>query len=251
MIRNHRYQGTIQMPKIISLANRSGQKLKIVNKTATKAEIILYAGIGQDFWGDGTMISAKQFSDELKTVGDTVNEIDLRINSPGGDVFDGIAIFNRLKQHKAKINVYIDGLAASIASIIALAGDEIYIGEGALFMVHLPWTWAMGNRMDLDNTVNRLLDVEEQMIGIYSKKTGMGRSEIKSMLEAETWMGADEAIEKGFVGSKVSESVPIAASAIDSRWISKKPKAYFSETVAVSAAKNDLKNKIQSRIARK
>lgn len=239
------------MPKILGLANRAGQPLKINAKSATKAEIILYAGIGYDWWGDGSMISAKQFSDELKKIEDTVTEITVRINSPGGDVFDGIAIYNRLKQHKAKVCVYIDGLAASIASIIALAGDEIYIGEGALFMVHLPWTFAMGNRMELDNTVSRLMDVEEQMISIYSKKSSLDRAEIKALLEAETWMGAEEAIEKGFVDSKVAESVPIAASAIDSKWIVRKPKTYNSETAAVTSAKTDLAKKIQGRLAHK
>jgi ATP-dependent Clp protease protease subunit len=129
---------------------------------------------------------------------------------PAATSFDGIAIYNRLKQFKGDVTVYIDGLAASIASIIALAGDKIYIGEGALYMVHLPWTFAFGNRMDLDNTVNRLMDVEEQMISIYSKKSGLDRAEVKALLEAETWMGADEAIEKGFVDSKVDESLPIA-----------------------------------------
>lgn len=239
------------MPKILDFANKAGQPLKISNKSATKAEIVLYAGIGQDFWGDGSMISAKQFSDELKKIDSSVNEIVVRINSPGGDVFDGIAIYNRLKQHKAKIIVHVDGLAASIASIIALAGDEIYIGEGALFMIHLPWTMAYGNRMDLDNTVSRLMDVEEQMLGIYSKKTGLDRAEIKAMLEAETWMDSDEAIEKGFVDTKVQESVPIAASLIDSRWINRKPKTFKSVDTAISSAKNDLIKKIQGRIARK
>lgn len=237
------------MPKLLDFKARAADRLTIRNESSTKAEIILYAGIGQDWWGDGSMVSAKQFSDELKKLPATVNEITLRINSPGGDVFDGVAIYNRLKQHKAKIIVYIDGLAASIASIIALAGDEIHIGEGALYMVHLPWTFAMGNRMDLDNTVNRLMDVEEQMVSIYHKKTGMDRAEIKALLEAETWMGADEALEKGFVTAKVEESTPIAASAIKSRWIVRKPESYLSETKAVNSAVNALKEKIQKRIS--
>lgn len=239
------------MPKLLNFAKKAGQRLTVRNASATKAEIILYAGIGQDWWGDGSMISAKQFSDELKKLDASVDEITVRINSPGGDVFDGVAIYNRLKQHKAKVTVYIDGLAASIASIIALAGDEIYIGEGALYMVHLPWTFAYGNRMELDNTVSRLLDVEEQMISIYAKKSGLERSEIKSLLEAETWMGADEAVEKGFVTAKAEESMPIAASAIASPWIVRPPKSYRSETSAVDAAKLDLKKKIEAKIARK
>lgn len=239
------------MPKNIVNFTKSEKRLRITNKSATTAEIILYAGIGQDFWGDGSMISAKQFSDELKAIDPSVTELTVRINSPGGDVFDGIAIYNRLVAFKGTVKVYIDGLAASIASIIALAGDEIIIGDGALFMVHLPWTYAMGNRMELDNTVNRLLDVEDQMIGIYAKKTGLGKSEIKSLLEAETWMGADQAIDLGFVDEKMEDTVPIAASAINSKWINKKPSNYFSEAKALEQEKKDLKEKIKNRLARK
>ena len=103
------------MGKLLQLNNKPFQIR--VKKDSKKAEINLYATIGSSFWEDS--ISAKQFSDELKNIGD-VEEITLRVNSPGGDVFDGLTIYNRLKQHKAKIIVYVDGMAASIASIIFL-----------------------------------------------------------------------------------------------------------------------------------
>jgi ATP-dependent Clp protease, protease subunit len=92
------------------------------------------------------------------------------------------------------------------------------------------------------------MDIEEQMIGIYAKKSGLGRTEIKALLEAETWMDADEAIEKGFVNSKVEESIPIAASALESKWFARPPKNYFSETKAINIAKEELKNKIRARL---
>lgn len=236
------------MPKILGFKSNGNKPLRVVSKSATKAEITLYSAIGESFWGDS--ISAKQFSDTLNSLDSAVNEITVRINSPGGDVFDGIAIYNRLKQHKAKIIVHIDGLAASIASIIALAGDEIVIGDGALYMIHLPWTFAMGNRMDLENTTNRLMDVEEQLIGIYAKKTKMDRAEIRKMLEAETWMDAEQAIEKGFVDKKAAESMPIAASALKNPWINKAPRNYNSDTKVVQNAISDLKKKIGQKIAR-
>lgn len=239
------------MPKILGLKNRTSKPFRIENKSATKAEIVIYGPIGASFWDDSG-ISAKKFSDELKNLEPTVNEITLRINSPGGDVFDGVAIYNRLKQHKAKIIVHIDGLAASIASIIALAGDEIYIGEGALYMIHLPWTFAMGDRNDLDNTITRLMDVEEQLLTIYSKRTGLDRTELRAMLEAETWLDADEAIEKGFVDSKAEESIPIAAAVFEkSPWIAKTPKTYKSETKVIKSEVENLKKKIEERLARK
>lgn len=239
------------MPKILGFKEKSSQPFQIKAKSATKAEIIIYASIGESWWGDS--LTAKQFSDELKALEPTVNEITVRINSPGGDVFDGIAIYNRLKQHKAKIIVYIDGLAASIASIIALAGDEVIIGEGALYMIHLPWTFSMGNRNELDNTINRLIDVEEQLLSIYAKKTGLDRNELRAMLEAETWLDAEQAIEKGFVDKKSSEeALPIAASVLErSKWINKAPRTFKSETAAVDSAKAELKKKIDSVLARK
>lgn len=240
------------MPKnLLDFKARNKTPFKIRNDSSDAAEIILYAGIGQDWWGDGSMVSAKDFSDQMKALPKSVKTLNVRINSPGGDVFDGVAIYNRLKQFDGTVNVFIDGLAASIASIIALAGDTITMGEGALFMIHLPWTFAMGNRMDLDNTVNRLLDVEDQLVGIYAKKSGLDRSEIKSMLEAETWMGADEAIDKGFVDSTTEDSMPIAASAMGARWINRAPKSYNSETKAVNAAKDVLLKKIGNALGKK
>lgn len=237
------------MPKILAFAQpTNNSSLRVQNKSATKAEIILYAGIGQDWWGDGSMISAKQFNEEIKKLDPATSELTIRINSPGGDVFDGIAIYNRIKQLKMKKIVYIDGLAASISSIIALAGDEIVMGDGALYMIHLPWTMAMGNRMEIDSTVNLLMDIEEQMIGIYAKRTSMSRAEIKMALEATTWMGADEAIEKGFVDKKMDESLPIAASAMESKWFAKKPKTFKSQTDAITSAKEELRQKVLAKI---
>lgn len=237
------------MNKILNF-RKSNAPFEIRNKSETKAEVIIYAAIGASFWEDS--LSAKQFSDQLQALPKTVNEIDVRINSPGGDVFDGISIYNRLKQHSAKKTVYIDGLAASIASIIALAGDEIIMGEGALFMIHLPMTMAYGNRTDFDNITNRLNDVEEQLISIYRNKTGMGRSEIKAMLEKETWLDADQTIEMGFANKKSEEQVYIAASALDkATWIMKKPKLQNSQEAKIKKDLETLKNKISGFRTRK
>lgn len=239
------------MPRQLDFnGHRAGSPLRISNKSATEAEIIVYAGIGQDWWGDGSMISAKQFSDELKKIPDTVNTLNIRLNSPGGDVFEGVAIYNRLKQHKAKKVIHIDGLAASIASIIAMSGDEIIMGEGALMMIHLPWTWAMGDRTELDNTINRLMDIEEQMLGIYAKRTKMDRGEIRSMLEKETWFNAEEAIEKKFADKESETTVAIAASAVKSPWISKRPEKFFSDKDATQQKINEIRNKISSLVTR-
>lgn len=236
------------MNKILNFQNRS-QPFEIRAKSATKAEIVIYDQIGRGWFSEG--VTAKSFSEELKKLDGAVNEITVRINSPGGDVFEGIAIYNRLVQHKAKIIVHIDGLAASIASIIALAGDEINIGEGALYMIHLPWTMAMGNRMEMENTTQRLVDIEEQMISMYAKKTKLDRGEIRVMLEKETWMDADQAIEMGFVDAKSEDTIAIAASVMEKEWIRKAPKNFVSEASVLREKSLELKNKIDARLARK
>jgi len=210
------------MANLINLKDKS--VFKINNKTATTAEIVIYSEIGESFWFDS--LSAKDFSEELKKLPDTITQIDVRLNSPGGDVFDGIAIYNRLKQHKAKIVVHIDGLAASIASIIALAGDEIVMGEGSLMMIHLPWTMTAGNALELEDVINRLDDVTEQLIGIYQRKTRIDRAELRAMMTKETWFDAKQALENKFVDRimEADEELDMAASLKNASWIRKQPK---------------------------
>ncbi len=236
------------MPNLIEM--QKSVEMKFRNKSEDTAEIIMYGVIGETWGGEG--ISAKNFSDELAKLPDTVKNITLRINSPGGDVFDGITIYNRIKQHKAKVNVVVEGMAASIASIIMLAGDTIEIGTGAMVMIHLPWTWAAGNRKDLENTINRLVDVEDQLLNIYQKRVKKyTRSEIKLMLEKETWLDANQAIELGLIDSKLEDSYPVAASLISqAKWLAKMPQIQTD----VDDAKNkitELQNKIHTFLARK
>jgi len=235
------------MTELIKLKNKKPFNIKC--KSETQAEIIIYDEIGP--WDDWGEISAKMVDKELKGLPSTVNQIDVRINSPGGDVFEGFTIYNRLKQHSANITIYVDGLAASIASIIAMAGDEIVMGEGALMMIHQPWTWARGNVQDLENTIDRLLDIEEQLVKVYQKRTGIDRSEIKSMLAAETWLDADQALEKGFVTELFESEEQIAASAIDkASWIRNKPRVKEQQNI-INEKVSDFKKDIERFLARK
>lgn len=237
------------MSKVLDFKRNQGP-ISVKNKSATTAEIILYGAIGASWFEDS--ITAKAFSEEIKKLEPTVKDITVRINSPGGDVFDGITIYNRLKQHPAKVTVIIDGLAASIASIIALAGDEIIMSEGALYMIHLPWTMAAGNRNDLDNTIDRLIDVENQLVSIYSNKTKMSKNEIRAMLEKETWLDASQTVEMGFADKTAEEAMPIAASIFDKAvWINKRPQTYKSESQVVKKEISNLKEKISGFLARK
>lgn len=162
-------------------------------KAASKntAEIKIYDEIGA--WG----ISARQFSDELMALGN-ISHIHLRIHSPGGDAFDGIAIYNLLKNHSAQITVHIDGLAASMASVIAMVGDKIIMPENAMMMIHKPWGISGGNASDMRDYADLLDKVENVLIPAYAAKTGKPHDELAILLENETWLNGLECVEQGF-----------------------------------------------------
>ncbi|WP_405080981.1 ClpP-like prohead protease/major capsid protein fusion protein [Pectobacterium versatile] len=155
------------------------------------ADISVYEEIGG--WG----ITAQQFSEDLKALGD-ISHINLHIHSPGGDVFDGIAIYNLLNKHPAKITVHIDGLAASMASVIAMAGDHIVMPENALMMIHKPWGISGGNANDMRDYAELLDKVENVLIPAYARKTGKSTEDLATLLEDETWMDGRECVAQGF-----------------------------------------------------
>ena len=157
----------------------------------SEAEIFIYDEIG--YWG----VTAKQFVSDLKALGD-ISHISLHINSPGGDVFDGIAIFNALKHHGAAITVHIDGLAASMASVIAMVGDPVIMPENTMMMIHKPWGFAGGDANDMRDYADLLDKVESVLIPAYAQKTGKTADEIAAMLEDETWMDGNECVALGF-----------------------------------------------------
>ncbi len=165
--------------------------LKIENAIAKETNVYLYDEIS--WWG----ISAEEFVKDLKAI--TTPIINLHINSPGGAVFDGTAIYNALKQHKSKIIVYIDGLAASIASIVAMAGVEIIMGESAFLMIHKPFSIVIGTAEDMRAEADLLDKVSETISKIYQNKSGKDEKEIKDLMAAETWFTAEEALEAGFI----------------------------------------------------
>lgn len=192
----------------------SKPSFRIVAKD-TAATIWLYDEIG--YWG----ITAKTFAEELKAIGD-VEAITVQINSPGGDVFDGLAIYNSLVKHRASVNVEIDGYAASIASIIAMAGDSISIADNAMLMIHNPWTFAMGEANDLRKTADTLDQVRTQLINTYAKRTGLDDETIGEMMDAETWIESGPAVEQGFADA-VMESQRLAASSMKREFHRKPP----------------------------
>jgi ATP-dependent Clp protease protease subunit len=167
------------------------------------AEIVIYDEIGA--FG----IPAKAFLDELKALG-PVAELTLRINSLGGSVFDGVAIYNALKRHQATVTVWIDGIAASIASMIAMAGDQVVMPENAMLVLHDPSGLVAGTAADMRATADALDKMAAAMVAAYRDKSGAGDEEIAALMAAETWLSAEEAVELG-LADRVEAPVRMAA----------------------------------------
>lgn len=167
------------------------------------ADIYIYDEIG--YWG----VTARQFASSMKALGD-LDHINLHIHSPGGDVFDGIAIYNLLNSHTASKTVYIDGLAASMASVIAMVGNPIIMPENAMMMIHKPWGITGGDANDMRDYADLLDKVEAVLIPSYAKKTGKSSDELALLLGEETWMTAQECLEHGFA-DQISTAVQAMA----------------------------------------
>ena len=153
------------------------------------AEVYIYDEIG--YWG----VTAQQFIKDLTALDAT--QINLHINSPGGDVFDGVAIYNALRMHSAKVTVYVDSLAASAASFIAQAGDEVVILRNGTMMIHDASAIAWGNEEEMRNTADLLGRVSDNIADIYSQRAGGSLEEWRAIMKAEMWYNADEAVEAG------------------------------------------------------
>ena len=179
-------------------------------------QIDIYGDIGESMWDDS--ISAL----DVKTLlNDMEGDITVRINSGGGSVFDGFAIYNLLDQHEGEIHVKIDALAASAASVVAMAGDTVEMAGNALFMMHNPWTMALGESKDMIKTAELLDKIRDSIVTTYQKRTNLGTGEISDMMDAETWLSADEAVENGFVTAK-TEAGSIM-NKVNKPWMNKAP----------------------------
>lgn len=185
-------------------ASKANLRMAVKNDVG---EIYLYDSIGM--WG----VTAQQFTQDLKGLG-KVKKIDLHINSDGGDVFDGRAIYTQLAQHSARITCYVDGLAASIASLIAMAGDEIRMADGSYMMIHKAWGLCIGNDEEMRTMADLLQSVSDTIADTYAARTKCPLDNVKAMMAAETWMTAKEAKDKGFC-DVVDEPVRAAAALRD------------------------------------
>lgn len=179
--------------------------------------ITMFEEIGEDFWTGGG-ITAKSVAAQLRAIGD--RPVEVHINSFGGDMFEGIAIYNVLREHAQPITVKIMGMAASAASIIAMAGDEILIGAASFFMIHNCWVFAVGNRKDLAEAADWLRPFDQAMAEVYAARSGQSIDDVASWMDKETYMSGSEAIARGFAeallpadASIVDETVGAAAKA--------------------------------------
>lgn len=164
-----------------------------------KGIIDIYGEVVPESWRFEGEMSATHFKDQLDRLSD-VEEISVNLNSPGGSVYEGLAIYNMLKRHKARIVVNVDGLAASIASVIAMAGDVIRMPENSMLMIHNAMTMQMGNADDMRETAELLDKVSGSIMTTYlSKSNKINEATLKALMDAETWLTADEALHYGLV----------------------------------------------------
>ncbi|MBD8598750.1 head maturation protease, ClpP-related [Pseudomonas sp. CFBP 8772] len=185
--------------------------------------ISMFDPIGYDYWtGDG--VTAKRVSAVLRNLAGA--DVTVNINSPGGDMFEGLAIYNILREYKGKVTVKILGLAASAASVIAMAGDEVRMGLGAFLMIHNCWVGVAGNRIGLREMADTLEPFDKAMANIYAARTGDEVAAMQTLMDAESWISGGDAVDQGFAdslldsaelkeGTKASTPQQIAARRLD------------------------------------
>lgn len=182
---------------------------RILNATASEAEIRIYDEIA---W---YAVNAEELAQELAQI--TAPTIHLRVNSPGGSVFDGLAIYNQLQAHPARVITHVDGIAASIASVIALAGDEVHMAPGAFAMIHNPWSLVVGDAAAMRQEADVLDKVAGSLAGIYAARTGQSVDAMRALMDAETWWTGEDAKEAGYA-THVAEVPPATEAAAQARF---------------------------------
>ena len=190
------------------MKNRKFWTLKAAEGEPKAGELMLYGEISEISWF-GDEVTPQEFKGDLDTLGE-IEELRVFINSGGGDVFAAQAIYSMLRRHGSRKIVYIDGLAASAASLVAMAGDRIVMPRNAMLMVHNPWALVIGESRDMRKMADSLDRIRESMIEAYREKTGAEHDYIVGLLDAETWMTAAEAVEMGFA-DELEETRQVAA----------------------------------------
>lgn len=165
--------------------------------------LTLSGNVQKKYWRDDDVINAKDIRESLETVTD---DIVIKLNSPGGDVFEGIEIYNYLKDHPSNVTVEVTGLAASAATFIVAGADEVIMNVGTSLMIHEASTFAWGNKKDIQKTLNALETIDDSILAIYTNRTGQPVDQLREWMNEEKWFTADEAVEYGFANSVKCEN---------------------------------------------
>lgn len=213
----------------------------ITAKADDSAEINIFDAIGNTWDGEG--VTAKKFIADLKPLNGKA--LTVFINSPGGSVMDGLAIYNALKSHKGGVTVKVLGWAASAASFIAMAGDKIVMPENTFMMVHNPLSWAYGNAAEFREVADTLDKIGGSLVNIYVARTGKSEDDVKALLDAETWMTAKEAFENGFADEVIAE-LPAVAAAFDVSALPENVRAAFEKAKAQATPAAPLAEQIKA-----
>ena len=168
-----------------------------VRNEGEKRVLLLDGEISDETWW-GDEVTPQMFRSELNAA---EGDIDLWINSPGGDCYAAAQIYNMLMEYKGNVNVKIDGIAASAASVVAMAGSTVEISPLGMLMIHNPMTVSIGDTHEMERTITFLSEIKESIINAYEIKTGLSRAKISRLMDAETWMNAKKAVELGFADS--------------------------------------------------
>lgn len=168
-----------------------------------KHVLTLSGNVQKKYWRDDDVINAKDIRESLESVTD---DIVIKLNSPGGDVFEGIEIYNYLKDHPSNVTVEVTGIAASAATFITAGANEVIMNVGTSLMIHEASTFTWGNKSDIQKTLNALETIDESILSIYSEKTGQSNDQLEEWMNEEKWFTADEAVEFGFADSVKREN---------------------------------------------
>jgi ATP-dependent protease ClpP protease subunit len=193
--------------------NRLKPFFRAAVQTDGTLELLVYEEIGENWWSGGG-VTAKSVKERIDSAG-VFNRIAVRINSPGGDAFEGVAVFNLLRAQGKPIDVYVDGIAASAASIVAMAGDVRMMGSNAMMMIHNAWSSCVGYAEDMRKMADTLDKVSLAVAQTYIDRAKLSAEDVKAMMDAESWLGAQECFDKGLATAIVgNEGDPAAAEAM-------------------------------------
>lgn len=214
----------------------------LVSADGKNNTISIFDVIGSDYFGEG--FTAKRMSAALRAIGEE-NDVVVSINSPGGDFFEGAAIYNLLAQHKGHVTVDVIGMAASAASVIAMAGDTIRISQVGFFMVHNAWGLVVGNRHDMTQAAETFQVFDASMRDLYAARTGMDQKQVEKLMDAETWLNAQDAVDQGFA----AEIIQVKAG--DEKDTEKRSKAMAMRTIELALAHQGISRKEREEILQK